>query len=103
MKRNAPRLRSDEAAEAFLDEDHSDLDFAQFKRVRFPLKRQSEHVNMRLPKPLHEAAKAKAQTRGIPYIRYIHDVLEQDIEDHARSILMPTNGLSHQTSNPFLL
>ena len=37
MKRRIPRLPNDEAAEAFLEEDLSDLDFSQFKsgRLRF--------------------------------------------------------------------
>jgi len=83
MTRKVPRLRSDEAAEAFLDQDLSDLDFSQFKPVRFELEPKSERVNMRLPKPLLEAVKAKAQSRGIPYTRYIREVLEQDVADHA--------------------
>ena len=35
MKRKVPRLTTDEEAEALLDQDLSDLDFAQFKLVRF--------------------------------------------------------------------
>jgi hypothetical protein len=35
MKRRAPKLRTDRDAEAFLAEDLSNLDFAQFKPVRF--------------------------------------------------------------------
>src|ERR1700719_3627263 len=35
MKRQVPKLVTDEEAEAFLDSDLSDLDFAQFKSVQF--------------------------------------------------------------------
>jgi predicted DNA binding CopG/RHH family protein len=35
MTRQVPRLTTDEEAEAFLEQDLSDLDFSQFKRVRF--------------------------------------------------------------------
>jgi len=35
MKRQVPRMTTDEEAEAFLDSDLSDLDFTQFKPVRF--------------------------------------------------------------------
>jgi hypothetical protein len=35
MKRQVPKLRTDEEAEAFLDSDLSDLDFEQFKPVAF--------------------------------------------------------------------
>ena len=37
MKRRIPRLRSDEEAQAFIDSDLSDLDFAQFKSGRLQL------------------------------------------------------------------
>lgn len=35
MKRRVPRMTTDEEAETFLDGDLSDLDFKQFKPVRF--------------------------------------------------------------------
>jgi predicted DNA binding CopG/RHH family protein len=35
MKRQVPKMTTDEEAEAFLDTDLSDLDFTQFKPVRF--------------------------------------------------------------------
>jgi hypothetical protein len=35
MKRQVPKMTTDEEAEAFLDQDLSDLDFGQFKRTRF--------------------------------------------------------------------
>ena len=52
MKRKVPRLTTGEEAEAFLEQDLSDLDFPQFKPVRFEFARKDARVNMRLPEPL---------------------------------------------------
>jgi predicted DNA binding CopG/RHH family protein len=77
MKRKVPRLRTDEEAEAFLEQDLSDLDFSQFKPVRFEFEKKAARVNMRLPEPLLAAIKARAKARGIPYQRFIREALEQ--------------------------
>ena len=79
MKRKVPRLRTDEEAEAFLEQDLSDLDFSQFKPVRFEFEKKAARVNMRLPEPLLAAVKARAKARGIPYQRFIREVLEQAV------------------------
>ena len=79
MKRKVPRLTTDEEAEAFLEQDLSDLDFSQFKPVRFEFARKDARVNMRLPEPLLAAVKARAKARGIPYQRFIREVLEQAV------------------------
>ena len=79
MKRKVPTLRTDEEAEAFLEQDLSDLDFSQFKPVRFEFARKDARVNMRLPQPLLAAVKARAKARGIPYQRFIREALEQAV------------------------
>jgi predicted DNA binding CopG/RHH family protein len=79
MKRRVPRLKTDEEAEAFLDQDLSDLDFSQFKPVRFEFEKKAARVNMRLPESLLNAVKERAQARGIPYQRLIREALEQAI------------------------
>lgn len=79
MKRRVPRLRTDEEAEAFLEQDLSDLDFSQFKPVRFEFEKKAARVNMRLPEPLLAAVKQHARARGIPYQRFIREVLEQAV------------------------
>ena len=71
-----PVLLSDEEAEAFLEQDLSELDFSKIKPMRFELQPKSERINMRLPKPLFDEVKARAQKEGIPYQRYIRRVLE---------------------------
>ncbi|MGC8625016.1 MAG: CopG family antitoxin [Phycisphaerae bacterium] len=76
MKRKVPRLKTDAAAGAFLAEDLSDLDFTQFKPVRFEIQRKNSQINMRVPKALLDAVKRRSAARGIPYTRFIRDVLE---------------------------
>jgi predicted DNA binding CopG/RHH family protein len=77
MKRKVPRMTTDEEAEAFLEQDLSDLDFSQFNPVKFEFQPKAARLNMRLPVPLLDAVKAKARTRGVPYTRFIREVLEQ--------------------------
>jgi len=74
-----PRLRSDKEAEAFLAQDLSNLDFSQFKPARFEFEKKEEQINMRVPKPLLAAVKARAKARGIPYTRFIRETLEQAV------------------------
>jgi predicted DNA binding CopG/RHH family protein len=75
MKKKVPRLKTDDEAEAFLAQDLSKLDFSQFKPARFEFERKDEQINMRVPKPLLAAVKA----RGIPYTRFIRETLEQAV------------------------
>lgn len=79
MKRKVPRLKSDEEAEAFLEQDLSDLDYSQFRPARFEFEKKSERINMRVPKPLLDALKERASDRGIPYTRFIRDLMEREI------------------------
>ena len=74
-----PKLKTDEEAEAFLAEDLSDLDFAQFVPIRFEFERKEARVNMRLPQSLLDAVKARADARGIPYQRFIRETLERAV------------------------
>jgi predicted DNA binding CopG/RHH family protein len=77
MKKKVPRLKTDRQAEAFLAQDLSNLDFSQFKPTRFEFERKDEQINMRVPKPLLAAVKARAKARGIPYTRLIRETLEK--------------------------
>jgi predicted DNA binding CopG/RHH family protein len=77
MKKKVPRLKTDRQAEAFLAQDLSDLDFSQFKATRFEFEKKDEQINMRVPKPLLAAVKARAKARGIPYTRLIREMLEE--------------------------
>ncbi len=77
--RQVPKMTTDEEAEAFLEQDLSDLDFSQFKRVHFEFAKKTAQVNMRLPEALLAAVKARSVARGIPYTRFIREALEQAI------------------------
>jgi predicted DNA binding CopG/RHH family protein len=77
MKKKVPQLKTDKQAEAFLARDLSQLDFSQFKPARFEFEKKDDQINMRVPKQLLEAVKARAKERGIPYTRFIRLTLEQ--------------------------
>lgn len=79
MPRTVPRMTTDEDVEAFLDQDLSELDFSQFKRVHFELQSKDARVNMRLPRGQLERVKTEAAKRGIPYQRFIRDLLERGL------------------------
>jgi predicted DNA binding CopG/RHH family protein len=74
--KKVPVMTTDAEAEAFLDQDLSDLDFSQFKPVKFEFAAKDERINMRLPSSLLNAVKAKAKAAGMPYQRFIRAVLE---------------------------
>jgi predicted DNA binding CopG/RHH family protein len=76
MKR-LPRLKTDRAAEDFVAKaDLTDYDLSGMRVVRFEFEPKSERINMRLPRALLDAVKARAAKQGIPYQRYIRQTLE---------------------------
>jgi predicted DNA binding CopG/RHH family protein len=81
MTKKVPRLKTDRQAETFLARDLSSLDFSQFKPARFEFEKKGEQINMRVPKQLLEAVKARAKVRGIPYTRLIRETLEQAVSE----------------------
>lgn len=77
--KTVPPMTTDAEAEAFLDQDLSDLDFTQFRPVSWEVEPKTARVNMRLPEKLMAALKERAQERGIPYQRLIREVLEREM------------------------
>ena len=78
MKKKLPRLRSDKAAERFVAKaDLTAYDLSQFKRMRFEFQPKAERINMRIPASLLKAVRSAAARRGIPYQRFIREVLER--------------------------
>jgi predicted DNA binding CopG/RHH family protein len=75
--RRVPRLRTDEEAEAFLDQDLSDLDFSQFRPGQLEYQHKDARLTMRLPRPMLEALKRRAAARGIPYQRLVREAIEK--------------------------
>ena len=80
MKR-VPEFKTDEEAEAFLEQDLSRLDFEQFKPMRFEIAQKDAVLSMRIPAPLLDAVRAKAKARGVPYARYVRMLLEADLQN----------------------
>ena len=71
-----PRLRSDKAAEDFVtNADLTEYDLSDMRMVQFEFEPKTERVNMRLPRTLLDAVKARAAKLGIPYQRYIRQAL----------------------------
>jgi predicted DNA binding CopG/RHH family protein len=79
LKKKVPRLKTNRQAEAFLAQDLSNLDFSQFKPARFEFEKKEEQINIRVPKPLLGAVKARAKARGFPYTRFIRETLEHAV------------------------
>jgi predicted DNA binding CopG/RHH family protein len=84
MKRKVPRFKTDEEAEAFLEQDLSDLDFSQFKPIRFEFKPKQKSLNLRISEELLDAVRKNAKREGIPYQRYIRQALERAVMERKR-------------------
>jgi predicted DNA binding CopG/RHH family protein len=85
MKKKLPKLQSDEEAEAFVaNADLIDYDLSDLRTVLFEFQPKTERINMRLPKPLLEAVKASAVKAGMPYQRFIRQVLEAAVKHPVR-------------------
>jgi predicted DNA binding CopG/RHH family protein len=53
--------------------------------VRFEFQPKSERVNMRLPRALLDAVRARAAKEGVPYQRFIRQALEAAVATRGRS------------------
>ena len=85
MKKKLPKLRSDKEAEAFVaNSDLTQYDLSEMRMVRFEFEPKTERVNMRLPRTLLDAVKARAAKQGIPYQRYIRQTLENAVGSSKR-------------------
>ncbi|RFU13375.1 hypothetical protein DZD18_07360 [Rhodobacteraceae bacterium W635] len=78
-KRLVPEMTTDEEAEAFLDQDLSDLDFAQFQPLDWERMPKTARITMRVPEALVTALKARAKERGIPYQRLVREAIEKAV------------------------
>jgi predicted DNA binding CopG/RHH family protein len=84
MKRKVPVMTTDEEAEAFLAQDLSDLDFSQFKPMRFEFLPKEKSINLRISEDLLNAVRDRAKRQGIPYQRYIRQTLERAVTARKR-------------------
>lgn len=80
QRKKLPVLASDEQAEAFVaDANLAEYDLSGMEFVHFEFEPKTERVNMRLPRPLLDAVKASAAKAGIPYQRFVRQVLEEAV------------------------
>ena len=80
-----PKLRTDKAAADFVAKsDLTEYDLSNMRVVRFEFEPKTERVNMRLPRTLLDAVKARAAKQGIPYQRYIRQALESAVSQTRR-------------------
>ncbi len=77
-KRRLPVLRTDRAAASFVaDGDLTRYDLSGLQPVRFEFAPKSARLNMRLPENLLAAVKDAAAENGVPYQRFIRQLLER--------------------------
>jgi predicted DNA binding CopG/RHH family protein len=80
MKKKIPAFRTDEEAESFVDTaDLSEYDLSGFKPVRFAIDQKVAHIDLSVPQTLLDAVKTRAKARGIPFTRYIRELMQRDI------------------------
>jgi predicted DNA binding CopG/RHH family protein len=77
MVKRLPVFRSDEEAEAFLEQDLSDYIGAEtLDSFPYELRPKTKSLNLRISDGLLDAVRSKARQEGIPYQRYIRQALE---------------------------
>jgi len=83
MRKRLPKLKSDAAAEKFLERDLSAyIHSGNFKPASFEYLPKDKTVSLRLSDPLFEAIKALSKKRGMPYQRFIRETLEQMVRQN---------------------
>ncbi len=83
--RKVPIFKNDGEAEAFLEQDLSDLDFSQFKPMHFEIRPKEKSINLRISDGLLEAVRENAKREGVPYQRFIRLALERAVTPSKRS------------------
>ena len=60
--------------------DLTEYDLSAMRPIRFEFQPKSERVNMRLPRQLLDAVRASAARAGVPYQRFIRQLLEDAVQ-----------------------
>ena len=82
MKKKVPHFKTDEEAEAFLEQDLSDyLHAGNFAPMHFEIRPKEKSINLRLSEGLLDAVRDRAKREGVPYQRYIRHVLERAVTE----------------------
>ena len=84
MKKKLPKLKTNKAAADFVTTaDLTEYDLSDLRPVRFEFQHKDKRVNMRIPESLFEAVKGEAARAGVPYQRFIRQVLEAAVHPHS--------------------
>jgi predicted DNA binding CopG/RHH family protein len=79
--KSLPLFSSDDEAEAFVESaDLTRYDLSALTPTQFEFSSKDARVNMRLPAELLDAVKATAARKGMPYQRFIRQVLEHALQ-----------------------
>lgn len=79
-KKQIPSFQNIDDAEKFVESaDLTEFDLSGFKPMQFEFEAKSKTLNMRIPEALLDALKEKAKAKGIPYTRYVRQVLEKSV------------------------
>ena len=85
IKKKIPSFKSDAAAERFVSQaDSTRYDLSGLKAVQFEFEKKTAQLNMRLPKSLLDAVKSRARERGIPYTRFLRELIASGIASPRR-------------------
>jgi predicted DNA binding CopG/RHH family protein len=80
MSKRLPVFKSDEEAEAFLEQDLTDYISAEnFAPFHFELRPKAKSLNLRISGELLDAVRERARRQGIPYQRFIRQALERAV------------------------
>jgi predicted DNA binding CopG/RHH family protein len=86
MKKKVPHFKTDEEAEAFLEQDLTDyLHAGNFKPMHFEIRPKKKSINLRLSEGLLDAVRENAKREGVPYQRYIRHLIERGMTAPKRS------------------
>ncbi len=85
MKKKIPSLTTNgQAAQFVATADLSEYDLSDFKPVTFEFQNKAAQLNMRVPEPLLDAVKQRAKAQGIPYTRFIRQLMEEAVSRPGR-------------------
>jgi predicted DNA binding CopG/RHH family protein len=81
-RKKLPVVRSDRVAESLVERaDLTGYDLSGMRPVRFEFAPKSARLNMRLPEDLLTAVKDAAAESGVPYQRFIRQLLERALAE----------------------
>ena len=85
MKKKVPHFKTDEEAEAFLEQDLTDyLHPGNFKPMHFEIRPKEKTVNLRMSQGLLDLVREKAKRQGVPYQRYMRHAIERAVMEPDR-------------------